>query len=126
MRIVGRGISIAHDERQDIASPEDIEHRSWLVDWPYLVRVHHCEFIRGQLGDGVSLNDLIATLGPDSFSSTQRRRQEGEQNVKPRQVLARKADVQLSAEGFAWLTGRFEDALTRHGKIPETDIDKLA
>jgi hypothetical protein len=75
------------------------------------VRVHHCEFIEGQLGDGVSLNDLITALGPDSFSSTQRRRRAGEQNVNTRQALSRKADVQLSAEGFTWLTSHFEKAL---------------
>jgi HKD family nuclease len=126
MRIVGRGIAIAHNDRQDMASSEEIKIRPWLVDWPYLVRVHHCEFIGGQLGDGASLNDLIETLGPDSFRSTQERRQAGEQNVNTRQSLARKADVQLSAEGFTWLTSRFENALARHGKIPEKDIDRLA
>ncbi len=74
----------------------------------------------------VSLNDLIAVLGPGSFSSTQRCRQAGEQNVNTRQALSRKSDLQLSAEGFAWLTGHFEEALARHGKIPDTDIDTLS
>jgi hypothetical protein len=125
MRIIGRGIAIAHDDEQDVASEADLAEREWLSEHPFLVRGHHCEFIQGQLGDGVSLNDLVEALASDGFQSTQRRSSAGEQNISVPRTWARKADVRLSDVGFRWLTERFEDALAARGAIPELEIDAL-
>ncbi|MDQ6775619.1 MAG: phospholipase D family protein [Actinomycetota bacterium] len=125
MRIIGRAIAVAHDDALDVASAQDIEHRSWLAEYGYLVRVHDGEFIDGALGDGVSLGELMDALGPDAFLSIRQRKHDGETDINVRLALMRKADVLLSAEGFAWLNRRFEDAISNCGSIPRSKIDEL-
>jgi hypothetical protein len=125
MRIIGRAIALAHDPDHDMASGRDIRLRPWLRQWPYLVRVHHATFIDGTLADGVSLNDLLEELGPFALRSTRRRLRSGEQNINPRRSYTQKPDVELSAEGFRWMTQQFETALARHGSIPDEQIRRL-
>ncbi len=124
-RIIGRATGIEHDDEKDVATTAEIREREWLEEFPFLVRVHHPVFINGVLGDGISLDELMDELQADSFLSTQERARAGEADVNPRQSLARKADVRLSPEAFRWLTHRFEDALARHGSIPQAEIDTL-
>jgi hypothetical protein len=125
MRIVGRAIAIAHDPEHDMATAGEIKRRDWLTQWPYLVRVHDPQFIDGTLGDGVALSALMDELGPVCFRSTKRRVRAGEQNVNPRRSVRQKADVELSDEGFAWMTERFESALANHGAIPSEQLRRL-
>ena len=33
--------------------------------------------------------------------------------------------MRLSDQSFAWLTDKFEDALTRHGQLPASAIEAL-
>ena len=125
MRIIGRAIAIEHDDDRDLGTSAEIADRPWLSEWPYLIRVHHCKFIDGQLTDGISLDDLMEALGPASFQSTWKRRQAGEEDVNPRASIMRKPDVRLSNQGFAWLTREFDEALARHGTIPEAELAEL-
>jgi hypothetical protein len=108
-----------------MATSEERQDREWLDEFPFLVRVHHSVFIDGVLGDGISLNVLMDELGPDSFLRTQERAQAGEPDINPRLSLARKADVRLSPESFAWLTDKFEDAVLHHGQLAVSDIEAL-
>lgn len=124
-RIIGRAIAIAHDPDQDVASAEDIKRRQWLTQWPYLVRVHQAEFIDGVLGDGMSLSSMIDDLGPLSFRSTKDRLRAGEQNINPRRSFSQQADVELSEEGFAWMTQHFEASLEQHGSLAQEQLRGL-
>jgi hypothetical protein len=125
MRIIGRAIAIAHDADRDMAFPADIELRDWLPQWPFLVRVHHPKFIAGTLANGVSLNDLVDALDALAFRSTKRRLRAGEQHINPRRSYGQKPDVELSEEGFAWMTEHFEATLAQHGSIPDDQIRRL-
>ena len=125
MRIIGRSIAVEHDEDHDVATPAQIAHREWLSTWPNLIYVHNCEFIDGQLSNGISLNELMTALGPACFQRTLERDQAGETGVNPRSSIMRKPDVLLSGEGFAWLTHEIEAALARHGRFSEERLNEL-
>ena len=76
--------------------------------------------------DGVSLNELMDTLGADSFTSTQRNAAAGRENINPRRSISQKPHIMLSEEGFSWLAQRLQNAFARHGQIPLGDIEGLA
>jgi hypothetical protein len=125
IRIFGRAIGMAHVPRRDDATGEDIELRRWKKKWPRYIRVHHAEFVAGAMTNGVSLNELMDTLGEDSFASTQRNSVRGEGNTDPRGAYRQQAAVELSKAGFAWLSERLQVAFDRYGKVPQDALDKL-
>lgn len=69
-RVFGRAMGLKHVPGRDDATPQDISVRDFKRTWSRYIRVHHAEFVAGPLGNGVSLNELIGTLGVDSFEST--------------------------------------------------------
>ena len=77
------------------------------------------------MGNGVSLYELMETLGADSFASTQHNAEKGSGNTNPRRAYMRQPAVRLSDQGFAWLDERLEGAFRRYGKIPQAELDKL-
>lgn len=123
--VFGRAVGMQHQPGRDDASPADLLRRSWKSDWPHYVRVHHAEFVAGELSNGVSLNELMDELGSDAFASTQRNAAAGEGNVNPRSALRQQAAVELSPEGFAWLGEQLERAFAEHGKLPADELAKL-
>src|SRR5262249_18336623 len=72
IRVFGRAIGLRHVPGRDDATPEDVLRRPWKAKWPRYVRVHHAEFVAGSMSNGVSLNELMDSLGSDSFAATQR------------------------------------------------------
>ena len=55
--------------------------------WPRYIRVHHAEFVAGTMENGISLNELMDTLGTDSFVPTQRNAAQGQgKNTNPRRA----------------------------------------
>jgi hypothetical protein len=123
--IFGRAIGMEHRESHDDASAADLELRPWKADWPHYIRVHHAEFVAGNLSNGVSLNELTDALGVDSFASTQRNAAAGIGNTNPRSSLRQQAAVELSPQGGAWLSERLEQAFVLHGKLPADELAKL-
>jgi len=69
--IFGRVIRREHRDGQDDATPQDVALRPFKGHWPHHVRVHHGQAVAGALGNGVSLAQLMNTLGTDAFASTQ-------------------------------------------------------
>ena len=116
-RVIGRAIAIAHDPEVDVASQTDIDKRYCLAQWGYLVRVHQPVFIDGTLGNGVSLSALMDDLDAYAFRRARERTLDGEASVNPRQSLGQQADIELSREGFAWMTEHFQAALSEHGQL---------
>ena len=125
LRIYGRAIGMRHVEGRDDATTEEIELRPWKKDWPHYVRVHDAEFIAGTLANGVSLNELMATLAENSFAATQRNAAAGQGNRNPRKAYLRQPAVELAPEGVAWLNEQFEAALCHHGRASEQDLARL-
>jgi hypothetical protein len=124
-RIFGRAVGLEHRPGRDDASYADLAIRPWKSKWPHYVRVHHAEFVAGELGNGVSLRELMDTLGANAFASTQRNLASGVGNVNPRSALRQQPAVELSPEGQAWLTQRLQHAFEEHGKVPADELAKL-
>jgi hypothetical protein len=125
IRIFGRAIGMKHQPGRDDATEADIERRPWKSQWPRYVRLHHAEFVAGTMSNGVSLNELMDTLGPNSFLPTQRNAARGEGNIDPRKAYRQQAAVELSGEGLLWLGERLQQAFDEHGKVPQDTLDRL-
>lgn len=125
IRIFGRAIGIGFVEGRDDATPEDISRRNWKYRWSRYIRVHHAEFLAGSMENGISLNELMKTLGADSFQSTQRNEKHGYGNTDPYHAYQQQPDVELSIEGRKWVEEKLQKALDVHGKVPQLELDKL-
>ena len=125
IRIFGRAIAMKHDPVRDNASPEDIALRPWKEQWPRYIRVHHAEFVAGTMENGISLNELMDTLGSDSFTPTQRNAARGAGNTDPRHGYRQQAAVELSSQGLSWLGEQLQAAFDEHGKVPQYTLDQL-
>ena len=125
IRIFGRAIGMAYKEGRDDATNAEKEERPRKERWPHYIRVHHAEFVDGSLGNGVSLNELMDTLGADSFASTQKNEARGEGNMNPRVAFRRQPHVRLSAEGLSRLSEWLQEAFEAHGKVSQESLDKL-
>lgn len=125
IRIFGRAIGMKHEPGRDDATPADIALRPWKEKWPRYIRVHHAEFVAGTMANGVSLNELMETLGADSFAPTQRNAARGQGNTNPRRAYLQQAAVELSPAGLSWLGDRLQAAFDAHGNVPQDTLDKL-
>ena len=123
--VFGRAIGMKHEPGRDDATPEDIALRPWKETWPRYIRVHHAEFVAGSMENGISLNELMDTLGADSFAPTQRNLASGKGNTDPRRAYMQQAAVKLSDEGLSWLSERLQVAFDTHGKVPLETLDNL-
>ena len=125
IRIFGRAIGMKYQPGRDDATPEDIALRNWKENWSRYVRVHHAEFVAGVMSNGVSLNELMDTLGRDSYASTKRNEESGQGNTIPRRAYRQQPAVELSPEGFSWLSERLQAAFDEHGKVPQGTLNQL-
>lgn len=125
IRVFGRAIGIKHRPGRDDATPTDIARRQWKEAWPRYIRVHHARFVAGTMANGVSLNELMDALGPDSFMSTQDHARKGQGNTDPRKAYMRQPQVELSREGMSWLGERLQAAFDEHGVIPQSTLAQL-
>jgi hypothetical protein len=123
--IFGRAIGLHYERGRDDANPAEARKRDFKKEWPHYIRVHHPEFIAGNMSNGISLNHLMKALRSNSFASTKRNAARGVGNTNPRRAYMQKAAVELSPEGAAWLNGRLERAFTRHGRLGPLELDPL-
>ena len=125
IRVFGRAVGMKYMSGRDDATPDDFQKRPWKKDYPRYIRVHGAEFIAGTLANAVSLNDLMSSLGSDSFASTQHNAKQDKGNVDPKRAYLQQAAVRLSAEGHAWLAERLQEAFETHGKVSQDELDTL-
>lgn len=125
IRVFGRAIGMRHLPGRDDATAEDIARRDWKSKWPRYVRVHHAEFVAGDMSNGISLNALMDAMGANSFAPTKRNAARGAGNTDPRRAYQQQAAVELSGEGVAWLGERLQAAFDQHGKVPQDELEKL-
>jgi hypothetical protein len=123
--IYGRAIAISYKDGRDDASPADISLRNWKKDWPHYIRITDPEYISGTLSDGVSLRELMRSLGSKAFESTKRNAARGFGNTEPKKSIMRQPAVKLSGEGYDWVAMRLSEAILRHGKITGKSLRKL-
>ena len=125
IRVFGRAIGMKHEPGRDDATPVDTQLRSWIGRWPHYIRVHHAQFVRGTMANGVSLYEMMDALQPDSFETTRRNTARGDGNINPRRAYMRSPHVRLSTNAFVWLNERLHAAFKTHGVIPPSILDKL-
>ena len=125
IRIFGRAIGMAYREGRDEATEAEKKERPWKERWPRYIRVHHAEFVDGPMENGVSLNELMETLGADSFATTQENKKDGKGNTSPRSAYRSQPHVRLSAKGLSTLSQWLQEALEVHGKVSQESLDKL-
>ena len=125
IRVFGRAIGMKYKPGRDDATPDDIKHRSWREKWSRYIRVHDQEFVDGVMENGVSLNELMDTLGANSFASTQRNAALGKGNIIPRKAYSQQPAVELSAEGRLWLGVRLQEAFETYGTVSRNSLDEL-
>jgi hypothetical protein len=88
--------------------------------------VNQGEFVAGTLVNGISLNELMEALGPDSFASTQRHfLARPRSRINLRGAYARKPAVQLTPQSTAWLNERLQKAFNRYGTVPPAQLATL-
>ncbi len=126
IRVFGRGIGMEYVEGRDDATPDDIQQRPWKNDYPRYIRVHHAEFVAGELANGVSREELMNLLGADSFASTQRNARLGNgKNTDPKRACRQQAAMELTPESHAWLEERLQEAFATYGKISQHQLDTI-
>ena len=118
IRVFGRAVALEHEEWRDDATPADIDRRPWKSRWPRYIRVHHAQFVAGTMENGVSLAQLMNSLGSESFASTQRNAARGTGNTNPRRAFMQQPAVKLSNDAFHWLNDRLQSAFDTHGQVP--------
>jgi hypothetical protein len=123
--IFGRALAQSHNPTRDDASASEIRRRGWKKSWPHYVRVYEPEFIDGDLHDGVSLYDLMDALEENSFVSTQRNAKAGHGNTNPRAAYRRHPHVELSPQGYRWVSDRLEAAFAKHGRLPKAVLASI-
>jgi hypothetical protein len=123
--IYGRAVGLRYVQGRDDASAADIALRDWKERWPHYVRVHHPEFVAGDLANGISLNELMAVLRSNAFASTQRNAARGKGNTDPRSAYRQQAAVELSPQATTWLSERLQRAFDQHGTLPPAELAKL-
>lgn len=123
--IFGRAIGLKHVEGRDDASAQEIKDRPFKEKWSRYVRVHHAEFLAGPLGNGISLNAMMKTLGANSFLSTQQNAKKGSDKTNPRRAYQRQAAVELTPEAAGWINDRLQDAFDRFGTLPAVELAAL-
>ena len=122
IRIFGRGVGKSYSDGVDDASAEEIAARGWKATWPRYIRVHGTDFVAGKMANGISLNELMDTLGPNSFAPTKRNAAAGSGNVNPRKSFQQQAAVELTPEAADWLSARLEQAFQFYGRVPPADL----
>lgn len=125
IRVFGRAVAIKYKPGRDDATPEDINLRSWKRHWPRYIRVHSAVFVAGSMANGISLNQLMDSLGPNAYATTQWNSVSNSGNTDPRRAYGRQPAVELSGEGREWLSDRLQRAFEQHGTIPQDALDNL-
>ena len=125
IRVYGRAIAMKHQKGRDDATQADIQLRPWKTRWPRYIRIHNAEFVTGTMENGVSLAELMDTLGSDSFATTQRNAACGDGKTNPRRSLMQQPAVRLSRDGFEWLGARLQNSFDVHGRVPRHVLREL-
>jgi len=87
--------------------------------------VSHGQFVAGTLGNGVSLAELMDTLGASAFASTRDNAASGHGNTDPRKAIRQQPHIRLTTEAAAWVTARLEEAFRMQGTVPTEALERL-
>jgi HKD family nuclease len=120
IRIYGRATAIAYRQGIDDFSTNNLKHDKWKQEYSHLIRIHDAVFIDGPMSNGISLEEMMAELGSSCFETIK--------NIpgkNPRLSIRRQPAVRLSAKGRSWMEKKFQEAITNHGRISDSEMAKL-
>ena len=123
--IIGRTIGIKYDPRIDNATQSDINLRKWRREWPHYIRINRPEFVKGRLGDRISLYRLMQELGSNIFASTYAHALEKDGNIDPRKAYIRQASVRLTPYAARIINERLDDLFSNFGRFTEEDLQGI-
>lgn len=115
--IYGSAIGWRHRDNEDVANAAEIVARPWKNDWANYIRVHSARFVNAELGDGISMLQMMSELGVDSFKSTQRNSQVGMGNTDPHLAYLRKPGMLLTDVSREWINRRLDGLFRSHGQV---------
>lgn len=124
MHIFGSGVGHSYRSGIDDATIKDIQESKWKSKWPRYIRMRDVQFFDGTLGDGVSLKELMATHGVQSFVRTADRAAREEQNINPANSVRQKPDVKLTPQSASWLVGELNRLREKHGMINGVQLQR--
>jgi len=117
--IFGRATALRYKEDRDKASEKEIEERQWKETWPIYLRVKNPVFINGSMADCILMSDLLSRFDYDSFSSTRKRFDNGEEYIKPTKSLMQKPYIKLTHNAAEWLEQRFNNTINNIGQVDD-------
>lgn len=120
--IYGRAIAKHYQEGADDATEEDFRIREWRREFTHYIRVHGAEFMGGTLAMGVSLNELMDTLGVEAFDATRRNWQAGRGNTDPRRSIGPQPAVLLTPQAATWVNAQLDVRFASYGKLSPADL----
>ncbi len=89
--IYGYAIGRRHRDKEDVATKTEIGTQPWRAEFANYIRVYDARFVNADLGDGVSMYEMLNQLGPDSWRSTWENARSGGGNTDPWRVIPAKA-----------------------------------
>ncbi|MES2736621.1 MAG: phospholipase D family protein [Verrucomicrobiota bacterium] len=125
MIIYGRATAYRYVAGRDDACPAEVIRHDFKKKWPHYIRTHSGQFLNGSLANGISLNRLMAVLGPLAFQTTKARMATSPKAVNPRTAYKRAPGVELSSEGTIWMNQELESAFATHGTLLPNELGSL-
>lgn len=123
--VYGRARGLKHDPNIDNATAEDIKLKKWKSDWSRYIRVYQAEFVKGTLGDGISLYKLMNELGPDTSVTTQFNAKKGKGDINPKHAYRSQASVRLTERAARLLNNRLDEEFSKLGRLSEEELNKV-
>lgn len=116
--VFGRArVASQHRPGKDEA-PTDLRRRIPMLDsYPYCIWLCDCEFIDGEIGDGVSLHDLFGQHGDSTFEWSKKEASEGRTGRHRQAIALNRSHIALTREAVATLNDEFDQRLSQHGRV---------
>jgi hypothetical protein len=115
--IFGYATGWRHRDEEDVATKEEIEARPWKSRYKNYIRVHDGHFVDAELGEGISMAEMLSALGADAWRSTQENALARRGNTDPFLSYLRKPGMQLTDVSRAWIDQRLRRLLRKHGEV---------
>ncbi|MFL6846314.1 MAG: phospholipase D family protein [Allosphingosinicella sp.] len=118
--IFGYATGWRHRDDEDVATKKEIDARPWKSRYKNYIRVHDAHFVDAELRVGISMAEMLNTLGADAWRSTQENARAGHGNTDPFASYLRKPGMQLTDISRAWIDRRLQGLLRTYGEVDLT------
>ncbi len=110
---------------RDQATAKDIIDVPFRKDWPYYLRINSTRFIEGNLENGVTIAELIDTLGYESFARSKVRYAQGDRGFSIRTLFSHQSHMELTGASLKWLETRFSEQIDKYGNVEKGFLDSI-